>query len=199
MAIATKKHWGKVTKLSSTTKRKPVAFDIYRLYTKDDGTFPNNEDYPTIIYKSAFHGTESDGRKQIIASNKCKWTSPWLWGIFTYHHYHTKAWELLLCVGGSATIQIGGSLGPATSISQGDLILIPPGVAHKQLDEKNDFALLGSYPSGGKFDASIDTLRGKPSTEDRERIKMSHVPECDPIFNLDVHELFNAPCDDSDE
>jgi uncharacterized protein YjlB len=62
---------------------------------KDDGTFPNNERYPTLIYKNAFHGGEADARRLIVKGND--WTEPWVWGIFSYHHYHTKAWELLLC------------------------------------------------------------------------------------------------------
>ena len=85
--------------------------------------------------------------------------------IFSYHHYHTKAWELLLCIRGEASVQIGGASGPKVTISTGDLALIPPGVAHKQLNEKNGFALLGSYPTFGGFDGDIDTLTGCPTTE----------------------------------
>jgi len=36
---------------------------------KDDGTYPNNEHYPTLIYKNAFHGSETDGR-QLLLLNK---------------------------------------------------------------------------------------------------------------------------------
>ncbi len=92
---------------------------------------------------------------------------PWVWGIFPYHHYHTTAWEALFCVKGSAQIQasnplciilelsfdfltskVGGSSGPVLKVQKGDVLLVPPGVAHKQLDAINDFTLLGSYPQG---------------------------------------------------
>jgi uncharacterized protein YjlB len=36
---------------------------------KDDGTFPNNERYPTLIYKNAFHGGEADARRLIVKGN----------------------------------------------------------------------------------------------------------------------------------
>ena len=80
--------WGKVTKIVPTTAIPP--FDIYRLYVKEDndGIFPNNEEYPTLLYKSAFHGNEADGRR-LITNSGC-WTSPWVWGIFTYHHTTVK-------------------------------------------------------------------------------------------------------------
>lgn len=113
--------------------------------------------------------------------------------IFSYHHYHSKAWELLICIHGEATIQFGGDSGPTASVATGDLLLIPPGLAHKQLDEKNGFALLGSYPTVGGFDDAIDTLTGSPTKEEMERIVNCHVPEHDPIFHLDVLKLCQAP------
>ena len=114
------------------------------------------------------------------------------YSIFSYHHYHSKAWELLLCFSGEASVQFGGKLGPMVTVAKGDLVLVPPGLAHKQLDDKNGFSLLGSYPTFG-FDGSIDTLTGRPTIEERERIVKCHVPERDPIFNLDLHELCKAP------
>ncbi len=67
---------------------------------------PTTKHYPTLIYKNAFHGSgaDGDGRRLIVKGND------WIWGIFSYHHYHTKAWELLLCACGSASIQLGGDL-----------------------------------------------------------------------------------------
>lgn len=65
--------WGKAEKIHSS-----APFDIYRIYVKDDGHFPNNEEYPTLIYKRAFDGTENDGRRMIM--NDGGWTNPWLWG-----------------------------------------------------------------------------------------------------------------------
>ena len=64
---------GKAMKIQSI-----APFDIYRIYVKDDGTYPNNEEYPTLIYKRAFDGTEADGRRMIL--NDGGWTNPWLWG-----------------------------------------------------------------------------------------------------------------------
>mmetsp|Transcript_2948 Transcript_2948/g.4565 ORF Transcript_2948/g.4565 Transcript_2948/m.4565 type:complete len:201 (-) Transcript_2948:251-853(-) len=123
--------WGKAQKISNN----PNPFDIYRIFMADDGEFPNNRDYPALLYKDAFDGTEAEGRDLIAGDDG--WTDPWVGGIFSYHHYHTKAWELLLCTGGSASAQFGGDGGPIVAVGTGDLILIPPGIAHIQLDVQN--------------------------------------------------------------
>ncbi len=93
----------------------------------------------------------------------------------------------MICVCGSASIQLGGDIGPIAivKIDRGDLVLIPPGVAHKQLEEEGGFSLLGSYPTFG-FDGRIDTCRGKPTDEERRRIQECYVPKVDPIFHLNV-------------
>ena len=181
------RHWGKVLKVVSPSASPP--FEIMQIFMKDDGTFPNNQHYPTLIYKNSFQGSETDGRRLIV--NKNEWTEPWVWGIFSYHHYHTKAWELLLCVCGSASIQLGGDAGPTVKIDKGDLVLIPPGVAHKQLEEHGGFSLLGSYPTF-RFDGRIDTCRGKPTDEERKMIQECYVPKTDPIFHLNIAELCSS-------
>eukprot|EP00563_Minutocellus_polymorphus_P020068 CAMPEP_0197726606 /NCGR_PEP_ID=MMETSP1434-20131217/16396_1 /TAXON_ID=265543 /ORGANISM="Minutocellus polymorphus, Strain CCMP3303" /LENGTH=207 /DNA_ID=CAMNT_0043312591 /DNA_START=171 /DNA_END=794 /DNA_ORIENTATION=+ len=168
---------------------------VQRVFIDDDGTYPNNSRYPTLLLQSVFAaGTEHEGARRIVADGQ--WTSPWSWGIFEYHHYHSKAWELLLCVRGEASVQLGGPSGPTVSIAKGDLVLIPPGVAHKQLNARGGFTLLGAYPTTG-FDGSIDTLTGSPTDEERERIKGCYVPSTEPILGFDVRKLCDTESDKS--
>mmetsp|Transcript_6705 Transcript_6705/g.9774 ORF Transcript_6705/g.9774 Transcript_6705/m.9774 type:complete len:89 (-) Transcript_6705:424-690(-) len=65
--------WGKIQKLvlplSSKSSPTPLLFEILQVFMKDDGTYFNNEHYPTLIYKNAFHGSETDGR-QLLLLNK---------------------------------------------------------------------------------------------------------------------------------
>jgi uncharacterized protein YjlB len=193
---ARRRAWGTIEKLQTPSARIP--FDIFRLFMDDDGTFPNNRDYPVLLYKSAFTGTQAEGQREIAKTGD--WTTPWAWGIFTYHHYHSNAWELLLCVRGEALVQLGGETGPTTQISRGDLILIPPGFAHKQLEATEGFTLLGSYPTsnsaenGGSSD-SVDTLRGLPTRQERDNIAncSSLAPSArDPLFGLDLAQLVDG-------
>jgi uncharacterized protein YjlB len=65
----------------------------------------------------------------------------------------------------------------------GDLILIPPGVAHKQLEASGDFTLLGSYPNETPH---ADTCRGKPTSAQARNIAECSLPISDPIFGRAV-------------
>lgn len=86
----------------------------------------------------------------------------------------------------------------------GDLLLVPPGLAHKQLSTKGDFTLLGSYPADSP---RVDTLRGSPTPQQRDNIAACLVPERDPVFGLEIDELVRsvtveraaAPTDDPND
>lgn len=185
-AKAVNRVWGNVQKLKVSTN---MTLDIFRLYMDDDGQFPNNPRYPLLLFKAAFQGTQAEGYDVITSGNK--WTNPWAWGIFTYHHYHSVAWELLLCVEGEAQVQLGGNSGPTVKIEKGDQILVPPGFAHKQLDASRRFTLLGSYPTDGS-NGPVDTLTGSPTEAERQNILQCPVPSHEPIFGLEIATLCGA-------
>jgi uncharacterized protein YjlB len=158
--------------------------EVVRIFRKDDGIFPNNESYPLILMKNAFSGrTEEEGRHLITKSGE--WTNPWTWGVFEYHHYHSKAWELLLCVQREANVQLGGVTGPTIQMKQGDLVYVPPGFAHKQASSSNGFTLLGSYAKQGLEGNFVDTLTGPPTRSERAAIVKAFTPRC-PLFGISL-------------
>jgi len=148
---------------------------VFRVYLKDDGVFPNNENAPLLLYKNVKQASPDDAN--LLTKNG--WQYPWTWGIYPFHHYHSVSWEALLCIRGNAVVQVGGPQGPELEIIRGDLILIPPGVAHKQISERDNFALLGTYPVGSP---SVDTIKGKPSEKQLRNISECPIPPSDPIF-----------------
>jgi uncharacterized protein YjlB len=171
-------------------------FEVLRIYVSDDGTFPNNDKYPVLIYQDAYHGSSKEATKCMERDRE--WTSPWTWGIFSYHHYHSTAWELLVCIRGTASVRMGGPSGPTLSIRRGDLILIPPGISHQQIQDEDGFALLGSYPlkdCSASWTGSVDTLNGPPTKIQRDNIRACPVPGKDPIFGLDILTLCTAKAD----
>lgn len=190
------------TSVAATTKTEGLCdSNIYRLFMDDDGTFPNNKEYPLLLYKRAFLGSQSEATQRIMESGN--WTSPWVWGIFPYHHYHSTAWELLLCTQGEADIQVGGPRGPTLEVTRGDLMLIPPGLAHKQVRDAGGFTLLGSYPNNDRSAAHlgpVDTIRGSPTMKQRENIVACRLPPKDPFFGWTVDEivLFRSSVDHLD-
>lgn len=180
----TSRLWGNVEKVENDDNN--VVVDGYRLFMKNDGTFPNNNDHPLLLYRNSFNGSQQEAESLIVGAG---WTSPWVWGVFEFHHYHSTAWELLLCVRGSARIQLGGPQGPTVEVEKGDTMLVPPGFAHKQLSEKDGFALLGAYPEPG---IHVDTLRGAPTQQQLQNIEQCHVPETDPILGIPLASMYNT-------
>lgn len=175
--------WGKIETVPNNNNNLKVS----RLFMKDDGVFPNNQDHPVLLFQDAFHETRRDAEQLIVQNG---WTAPWAWGIFSFHHYHSTAWELLVCVRGQATVQLGGETGPSdVVISKGDVVLIPPGFAHKQLSSTGGFTLLGSYPLEG-CSGPVDTLRGAPTEQERRNIATCAVPPRDPIFDVELSKLY---------
>lgn len=182
--------WGKMERLLQRE-----GLEVLRCYLADDGTFPNNSEYPSLIfpkviqYAQQHHASDksikvkdqSNLLEQISSTllSENGWTDPWAWGVFTYHHYHSTAWEALICIRGSATIQFGGPAGLTVDTSEGDYILIPPGVVHKQVNARNGFTLLGSYPLETP---DVDTLTSSPTKEQLQNIEQCLVPRVDPIF-----------------
>lgn len=183
--MISKRNWNTLEKVNvnDTTRENAAAFELYRLYCYPDETFPNNESFPLIVFSNAWHGTRSDAIRKIKESG---WTSPWAWGIGSYHHYHSTAWEFLLCVSGRAKIQLGGPHGLLLCIRQGDALLIPPGLAHKQVSLSSDFLLLGSYPTPLR----IDNVRKAPTDQQLQNIMLCSPPDKDPVWGLPLSLLY---------
>ena len=145
--------------------------------------WPNNANYPLIVYCGAYDSErDGDGRVLLQANG---WTSPWAWGVFDFHHYHSTAWEALLCVRGEAEVQFGGPTGPVLHPSAGDLLLVPPGVVHKQLSSGGGFTLLGAYPDhDGCRTPEADTVRGPPTDRQAANIRKCPPPQSCPLFGM---------------
>ena len=56
--------------------------------------------------------------------------------------------RLLGVYSGTARVQLGGEGGMTHTIHPGDVIIIPAGVAHKNLGDSPDFGVVGAYPAG---------------------------------------------------
>lgn len=158
---------------------------ISRVFLTALPPWPNNERVPLLIYRNTYDpSTHGDGASLFIKNG---WTNPWTWQIFSYHHYHTITWEALLCIKGKADVQFGGDEGIRTFLEEGDLVLIPPGVVHKQLSSTRDFTLLGAYPDHeGCHTPNFDTVRSAASKQELQNILNTPDPVRCPIFGLDM-------------
>jgi uncharacterized protein YjlB len=151
---------------------------------EDDGTFPNNQELPVLIYTSAFdaqHSDLADRMEQTFRQNK--WTGAWRNGIYSYHHYHSTAHEVLGVYRGSVNVQLGGPEGINVDASAGDVLVLPAGTAHKNKGSSSSFRCIGAYPSGQDWDMNYGKENERPAAD--QNIQQVPLPEQDPVHGKD--------------
>ena len=141
---------------------------------------PNNPRFPVLLY----HGVQAaaDGpqaAQRLVADHG--WGGAWVDGVFSFHHFHSTSHEVLLVVGGRATLELGGPQGRAFDVAAGDVLVLPAGTGHRRASASGDFAVVGAYPAGQE---DYDVLRGESAEElraARERIERLPAPPEDPV------------------
>ena len=152
---------------------------VQRFYLDDDGTFPNN-DLPVMFYKNALDLPVFFKGKHVRALfEKNAWTNSWKDGIYTYHHYHSTTHEVLGFIKGKTTVQLGGKNGIKLKVAEGDVLIIPAGVAHRNLKRKNDVVCIGAYPNGRDYDMNKGLPDERPAAD--HRIALVPIPANDPV------------------
>lgn len=146
---------------------------------QDDGRIPNNPRLPLIVYPRALAGGDlrSEFMRRLVEHG---WGGAWVGGVFSYHHYHSTAHEVLCVIGGEARLELGGEAGITLEVSAGDAVVIPAGVGHRDAGSSGDFAVIGAYPEG----QSWDLLTGGPEERPQalENIRSVPLPAADPVF-----------------
>ena len=150
----------------------------------DDGVFPNNPALPAILMRGAMDLPDADPASAVEAVfHASGWGGSWRNGVYAFHHYHSTAHEVLGCYGGSATIQLGGPEGMVVRVERGDVVVIPAGVAHKNLGQTDGFRVVGAYPAGQRPDMCYGRQGERPGSDDR--IARVPPPDADPVFGTD--------------
>jgi uncharacterized protein YjlB len=156
-------------------------YDAKELRFKDDGTFPNNERLPVLIYARALKLPPFDASLAVAALfNQHHWNGCWVSAIFNYPHYHSTAHEALGVVSGAGRLWLGGAKGVRIDVAPGDLIVLPAGVAHECLSASGDFAVVGAYPSGQRPDLCTGAPEERPGVD--HNIARVPLPALDPLF-----------------
>lgn len=149
----------------------------------DDGTFPNSR-LPLVVFQGVFVTSGGDPARQIEESvQRNGWRGGWRNGIYAYHHYHSTAHETLGVYRGAATVQLGGPRGITVEVRTGDVVVIPAGVAHKNLGQSQDFAVVGVYPAGQQPDMNYGRPGERPEAD--TRIARVALPRRDPVYGID--------------
>ncbi|MFM7023792.1 MAG: cupin domain-containing protein [Flavobacteriales bacterium] len=151
-----------------------------KIFIPDNGRYPGNS-LPVLVYKSALKLPRLFPAKYIKKLfQKNGWTRNWKDGIYTYDHYHSNTHEVLGVSKGKSTIRFGGEKGPEITLEKGDVVVIPAGVAHKNLGRKNDLTCVGGYPEGKYPDSNYGEKGERPKAD--YKIASLSLPKCDPVF-----------------
>jgi uncharacterized protein YjlB len=149
-------------------------------HCSDNGDFPGNR-VPVILYKNvlrlpilfkAFYIKRTFSRHG--------WTNAWNSGIFTYSHYHSTTHEVLGFFRGKTTILLGGEIGHKVEVCKGDVLIIPAGVAHKNMGSEYQVKCIGAYPGGRNYDINTGLPGERPATD--QNIRALPLPEEDPLY-----------------
>jgi uncharacterized protein YjlB len=155
---------------------------LYHLFV-DDGIFPNNEHLPLLVYQNILTSparTQPEAYEELFAAYT--WGSLWRDGIYEFHHYHSTAHEVLGVYGGTAKVRFGGARGVVLSVGAGDMVIIPAGVAHKNVGASQSFRCVGAYPRGQSWDMNYGKEGERPQAD--RNIARVPLPQADPVYGI---------------
>jgi uncharacterized protein YjlB len=176
----------------------PKHFEVF--YFEEDRFIPNSH-LPVIFYESVLTYEVLPANKHLpekvlvdamnVHLREQGWNAEWAAKIYKSEHYHSTAHEMLGVIGGSATLVLGGvrSKRYATvDLYEGDVVLIPAGVAHTCVSHSERFLVVGAYPENQKYDMCWGTK--KDLAKARRNIPKVELPSNDPLFG--VSRIFQA-------
>jgi uncharacterized protein YjlB len=149
----------------------------------ENGPFPNNGRLPLLIYKQAFEkeSVTPENFEQLFTSNF--WPAAWRNGIYSLHHYHSTAHEVLGVYRGWVEACFGGPDGLVLQAEAGDVIIIPAGVSHCNKKQSSDFRVVGAYPQDQVWDMKYGKDGERPTVD--QVISTVTLPTADPVLGMD--------------
>jgi uncharacterized protein YjlB len=137
---------------------------------------PNNT-LPVLIYRSALPvtGDLATTMERLFTDNG--WPPQWRNGVYSFHHYHSTAHEVLGFAAGHANLVLGGEGGTPVMVNAGDIAILPTGTGHCRIDASEDFLVIGAYPPAENW----DICRTAPTPEVLQRMRNLRFPASDPV------------------
>lgn len=154
----------------------PAPAPPQQLHLKPNGWMPNNT-LPVLLYRNALSSTGDLAAEMERLFTANKWPPQWRNGVYSFHHYHSTAHEVLGFATGHADLVLGGEGGQALTVHAGDVLVLPAGTGHCRISASDDFLVIGAYPE----DEHWDICRTAATPEILERMRRVRFPASDPI------------------
>jgi uncharacterized protein YjlB len=146
------------------------------LSLEGDGSIPNSR-LPVLIYRGLELAGDPARAEEGFAANG--WLGSWRNGIYSFHHFHSIAHEVLAIVAGRVKVALGGPSGRELTVNRGDVLVLPAGTGHCNQGSSADLLVVGAYPDGMPW----DLRRGDPSeyAEVVANVAAVPLPGSDPV------------------
>ena len=155
-------------------------------YISAHGLIPNTslQNRPLLHYHCAFPPASSTPSALEFHVTEVGVVEPhWRYTMYSTTHFHSTTHEVLAIASGSAVCCFGGEENPERYeplLQQGDVIVVPAGVGHRLIAERETpFQMVGCYPKGKQWDMCYGTEREERKIQG---IKSLGWFEKDPIY-----------------
>jgi uncharacterized protein YjlB len=157
--------------------------EIKELLISPAKPFPNSARFPLLLYQSAVDRESVSPEWFENRFSAHGWSLSWRNGVYSYHHFHSSAHEVLGCYSGSARVLFGGPGGLIATLNTGDAVVIPAGVGHCLFESSDEFRVVGAYPDGTR----PDTMEGRDAEYPEAQARSTAVPkpDSDPLDGAD--------------
>ena len=147
-----------------------------------DARVPNNT-LPVLVYRQS---ATPDAAELLSHFERNGWSNGWTNVIYPFHHFHSKAHEVLGIAQGRVEVRLGGEAGLDITLEAGDVVVLPAGTGHKRLSSTGELEVVGAYPEGRDWDLiRVNDADERLLKEARATIAALPLPRTDPIYGKD--------------